>query len=194
MTRSQPTDDLARNVRRVRDQRSLSLSELARRSRIAKATLSAIENGNGNPTVTTLRSLARALRVPVAELVGPVEIGSPRLVRGAGGDPGTDDLPVEAFVPDGVVELYDLRYEPGDRAEFGPHGAGVVERVLAQSGSVRVGPVGDAEVLRSGDFLAFPADQPHVYEAVGDDAFRGTLVVTYPVTAPEGSPIHAETR
>lgn len=194
MNESDDADVVGQNIRRLRDRQGLSLSALARRSGVAKATLSAIEHSDGNPTVATLRALAGALRVPIARLVGPHEVEGARLIRGAGGEPGTDDVPIESFAPDGVVELYDLRYEPGDRITFDPHQSGVVERVLVQHGSLRVGPDESTETLGAGDYLAFPADQPHVYETVGDETVRGSLVVTYPVTAPSDSPIHGETR
>lgn len=194
MTEPDHADFVARNIRRFRDREALSLSALARRSGIAKATLSSIENGDGNPTIATLHSLANALRVPVAQLVGPREIDGPRLIRGAGGTPGTDDVPIESFVPGGIVELYDVRYEPGVSIRLDPHQSGVIERVLIHSGSIRVGPVDDPAVLAGGDYLAFPGDQPHIVETVGDDVVRGSLVVTYPVTAPTDSPIHSETR
>ncbi|MBW3561832.1 MAG: helix-turn-helix domain-containing protein [Actinobacteria bacterium] len=193
-----PADEHARtvanNVRRLRESQGMSLSALSRRSSIAKATLSAIERGDGNPTISTLQSLAVALQVGVAELVAPRELGVARVVRGAGGDPGTDDVPIESFVPEGIVELYDIRYEASDHFEFPAHQPGVIERVLLQTGTLRIGSYDDLTVLESGDYVAFPADRPHRYEVVGDELVRGTLVVTYPVASPSGSPVHDETR
>lgn len=182
------------NVRRLRESKGMSLSALARRSSIAKATLSAVEHGDGNPTIATLQSLAGALQVGIAELVEPRELDAARVVRGTGGDPDTDDVPIESFVPEGIVEIYDVRYEPGDRFAFPAHQSGVVERVLLQTGTLRIGPDDDLTVLEAGDYLAFPADRPHAYEVVGDEVVRGTLVVTYPVASPSGSPVHDETR
>lgn len=194
MSGSDHGDVVADNIRRLRDSQALSLSALARRSGIAKATLSAIEQGDGNPTIATLHSLAGALRIPISELLGPHDAEGPRLVRGAGGTPGTDDVPIESFVPDGIVELYDLRYEPGDRFAFDAHRAGVVERVLVHVGTARVGPEDATEMLEAGDYLTFTADRAHVYETVGDEVVRATLLVTYPVPAPGDSPLHPETR
>lgn len=194
MSGSDYGDVVADNIRRLRDGQALSLSALARRSGVAKATLSAIEQGDGNPTIATLHSLAGALRIPVSQLLGPHDVEGPRLVRGAGGAPGTDDVPIESFVPDGIVELYDLRYQPGDRFEFDAHRVGVVERVLVQIGTARVGPADATEVLEAGDYLTFTADQPHVYETLDDEVVRATLLVTYPVSAPGDSPLHPDTR
>src|SRR3954465_382942 len=78
---SRVQDQLARNIRRLRIARQLSLSELARATQIGKATLSSIENGRANPTIGTLRAVAEALRVPVAELLEQPELGEIRVVR-----------------------------------------------------------------------------------------------------------------
>jgi transcriptional regulator with XRE-family HTH domain len=44
---------VARNVRLLREQRGLSLAELARQAGLAKQTLSNLEQGAGNPTEDT---------------------------------------------------------------------------------------------------------------------------------------------
>ena len=51
---------VARNVRRYRQERAVSIGELARRSGLSKQTLSKIEQGVGNPTVETLALLGTA--------------------------------------------------------------------------------------------------------------------------------------
>ena len=61
---------LAGAVRRLRAERGLTAAELCLRSGVAKATLSAIEAGRGNPRLETLRDLAEALAVDVIDLLG----------------------------------------------------------------------------------------------------------------------------
>jgi transcriptional regulator with XRE-family HTH domain len=82
---------VARNVRRLRPERGYSQSELARRSGLAKQTLSGVEAGDANPTVLTLTAIADALAVLVAHLL--TEYGSPHLRQARRGshvvaDPG----------------------------------------------------------------------------------------------------------
>ena len=59
MLREQAGQVLAANLRALRGQAGLSLSELARRSGIAKGTLSQLESGTGNPTIETVFSLSK---------------------------------------------------------------------------------------------------------------------------------------
>lgn len=45
----------------VRNKRGMSISELARRTNLSRITVSKIENGHSNPTVTTVSSICKAL-------------------------------------------------------------------------------------------------------------------------------------
>ena len=57
-------------LRRARTAQDLSQWEVARRARISKPYLSQLETGvRRNPSLPTLRRLAKALRVPVTELL-----------------------------------------------------------------------------------------------------------------------------
>lgn len=173
----------------------MSLSALARRSSIAKATLSAIESGEGNPTVATLRALAEALGASMFELVSAATAADVRVVRATPAEErGTDDQLVETFAPRGLVEVYDIRYEPGSRVEYDGHAPGFAERVLLYEGRLEAGPVDDTVELGPGDFVAFPADQLHVYESTGDVAARGVLIAVFPTASRGREPLHPASR
>jgi transcriptional regulator with XRE-family HTH domain len=55
-------------VRRLRQERGWNQTELAFRSRLAPSVISQIENGKRNPSAGTLKKLAKALEVEVADL------------------------------------------------------------------------------------------------------------------------------
>src|SRR3954469_24313391 len=79
---------LAGNLRRLRVAARVSLSELSRATGVGKATLSAIENGRGNPTVETLAALAAALGVPLVDLLAVAAPAPVAVVRAGQGEPG----------------------------------------------------------------------------------------------------------
>lgn len=54
----------------MRERQGIGLRELSRRSRVGLATLVRLESGNYDPQLSTLRNLARALNITVAELIG----------------------------------------------------------------------------------------------------------------------------
>lgn len=68
-------------IKKLRQKRGLSVSELARRAGVSKSLISQIENGHANPSVETVRTVATVLEVPVFSLF--LEEGGPQsaLVR-----------------------------------------------------------------------------------------------------------------
>jgi transcriptional regulator with XRE-family HTH domain len=158
---------LAANVRRLRVARRLSLSELARATGIGKATLSAVEHGNGNPTVGTLTLLAGALRVRLAELVEEPLLGEVRIVRARRESPDANGLwtrTIDTFGAEGLVELLELSLPPRFTHELEPRRPGTREELLVLAGSVIAGPVERISELAGGDYASFPADLARTLE------------------------------
>ena len=62
--------NLAKNIERLRRQKGLSQEKLARLADVANNTIIKMESGeNKNPTLETLRKVAKALDVSVDELI-----------------------------------------------------------------------------------------------------------------------------
>jgi len=75
--RKQPHPALVRfgeNVRNAREERSLTQHNLAERAVVDQTFISGIERGTRNPTVITIAKLAKALRVPAAQLCEGIEL------------------------------------------------------------------------------------------------------------------------
>jgi len=136
-------DDLiavvAANIRRLRGEQGRTLSELARASGIAKATLSALEAGKGNPTIETLSSLATALGVPFGDLLaggGPEPVHVVHADEGATVAGTANDLRLIVRLPGNPpIELYEARFPPRSRRSAGAHGPGTREHVLVVQGA-----------------------------------------------------------
>lgn len=165
-------DRIAATLRRERERRELSVSELARRAGVAKATVSQLENGGGNPSVETLWALATALDVPFAVLVDE-GVRSPTLIRAGEGTAavpatGADYLAIllSASPPHVRRDIYLLRVEPGSARVSDPHSRGTVEHCVLVSGRGRVGPADAPYELNPGDYLSYPGDAPHIFEAL----------------------------
>lgn len=169
------------NLRRLRSERRLSLAELASRSSVAKATLANLEQGRGNPTIETLWALALGLGVAFSDLLEAADGPEVALVRADEGPrvgSGALDLRLlDRIERDGLTEV--LEFTLGGRHDGLPHGPGIVERVLVSSGRMRAGPADEPQELGPGDFVRYPADRAHVYEAL-DGECRGVLLVEYP--------------
>ena len=134
---------VAANLRRLRGEQGRSLSELARASGIAKATLSALEAGRGNPTIETLSSLATALGVPFGDLLAGGAPEPVHVVHAAEGTtvPGTaNTLRLIVRLPGNPpIELYEARFPARSKRAAGAHGPGTREHVLVTQGALRTG-------------------------------------------------------
>ncbi|WP_042386244.1 helix-turn-helix domain-containing protein [Streptacidiphilus melanogenes] len=166
-------------IRALRAQRGISLSELARRAGVGKATLSGLETGTRNPTAETLYAIAGQLGVPLAMLLSTP--GEPLDVPEVQGTAVVAQL-LEVFQDGGIsTELYRLEIRPGVLQTSPAHPAGVVEYLTVFSGIARVGPVGNPLVVRSGEHACFGSDAPHVYAALGEEPVHASLLIRHPL-------------
>ncbi len=185
---------IAFNVRRLRIENGLSLSELARASGVSKGTLSRLETGSRNSTIKTLIALANSLNVTVDDILSDefsglqvIRPSEENWVRGSTlGVRLLDHLPGRS-----LVDVYEATFTGGMSREAEGHGAGVLEHLFLTTGRLLVGPVGEAVELEAGDFVRFPADQPHIYEAIDGDA-RAVLLLSYLQTPSSNQEIQRE--
>jgi transcriptional regulator with XRE-family HTH domain len=168
-TGSAARDALARNLRRLRVARRWSLGDLAATTGAGKATLSAIENGRANPTVETLASLAGALEVDVAALLEGTPGDEVTLVRA--GD-GVERL---ARLGDGGA-IQRIVFPASSTVERQPRAGGGRVHVVVMRGTLVAGPSGRPVELGRGDYLSFPAGEPHEFTTAGRAA-EAVLVV-----------------
>jgi len=175
-----PLAEIARALRRERVRAGLSLSELAKKAGIAKSTLSQLESATGNPSVETVWALSVALDVPFARLVEPPRPTVQVLRRGEGPTVASERADYIATVlsacpPGARRDLYLISAEPGSVRESEPHMPGVVEHVVLCSGRARLGLTEEPVELGPGDYIAYPGDLPHVFEAL-ESATTAVLV------------------
>lgn len=65
-----PVKRMALKLRRLRTKQQMSQAELAAKARISRGYLIRLENARQDPTLGTLGRLAKALGVPITELLG----------------------------------------------------------------------------------------------------------------------------
>jgi transcriptional regulator with XRE-family HTH domain len=174
-------DVLAANLKAARAREGVSLSEMARRSGISKATLSQLEAGTGNPTIETVFSLSRALEAPISELLEPRAHHGMTVIRGAEVEPlrgaGVDLRPYGRIESGGLIcEIYDQQVRAGGQQESLGHAG--TEHTVVQTGRLQVRVDGRQVELGPGDYLSFDASLPHTY-AAPEGAVRSVLLLNY---------------
>ena len=175
---------VATALRRERNRTGLSLTEVARRAGIAKSTLSQLESGTGNPSLETLWAICVALDVPFSRLLDPPRPRT-QVIRAAEGPTvaaaqADYQATLLAAGPPGVRrDVYRIAAEPGHARASQPHSPGVVEHVVISGGRALVGAAGDVAELGPGDYIRYPGDVPHVFEAL-EPGTRAVLVTEHP--------------
>ena len=164
---------LGANLRRLRVAARMSLSELARATGVGKATLSAVENGRGNPTVDTLATLAAAFGVPVADLLDTPEAPPVTVVR------ARDREGVDAVGRLAGGELQRALLPARSDIELPAQAAAARAHVVVTRGTLVAGPVEHVTELGRGDYASFPADRPYILRT-GARAAEAVMVVERP--------------
>lgn len=176
-----PIHYLANSLRRERERAALSVSELAKRSGLAKSTLSQLEAGNGNPSLETLWALAMALGIAVSRLIGEAR-PSVQIIRAGEGNATVSNSGryaatlLSACPANAMRDIYRIVVQPGESYVSRAHGIGTIEHVILATGSARIGPEGNAVILRPGDYVSYPADTSHVFEAMEADTLAIMMI------------------
>jgi len=157
-------DRVAPRLRRVREQRGLTLTETASCTGISKSTLSRLETGQRRPSLELLLPLAEAYRVPLDDLVGAPEVGDPRIRLKPRRVKGRTVLPLTG--PGGIqawkIVIPATQTTPTPRAHDG------FEWLYVLSGRMRL-VLGEQDfALAAGEAAEFDTQVPHWFGSTGD--------------------------
>jgi transcriptional regulator with XRE-family HTH domain len=152
-------------LRRVREQRGLTLTDAAQATGISKSTLSRLETGQRRPSLELLLPLAQTYRVPLDDLVGAPEVGDPRIRLKPRRVNGRTVLPLTR--PGGVqawkIVIPRTQLEPQPRRHDG------FEWLYVLSGRMRL-VLGDRDlVLGVGEAAEFDTQVPHWFGSTGEE-------------------------
>lgn len=162
---------VGRNIRRLRESAGRSLADVAESAGLSRTTLHGIEQGEANPTLSTLWALASALSVPLGRLLGGAE-PSGTVVRANEG-PRVRGESVHARLlhrvnAPGWLEVYEIDVDQ-HRQRSAPHLPGVEECLIVTGGEIETGPADSPTHLTAGDSIHFDGAQAHVYHGVGEE-------------------------
>ncbi|MFK0191919.1 helix-turn-helix domain-containing protein [Kitasatospora sp. NPDC090308] len=172
-------------LRELRTARGLSLSELARRAGLGKATLSGLEAGTRNPTLETLYALTTALGLPLSAALQAPEQAAREAATGRALNAGVSGRVLDAVLLErfedaaAVSETYRIRIRPGGVRRSTPHPPGTVEHLVVLTGTALVGTEASPVAVAPGGHHSWAADVPHRYEAVAQEV-EAVLVVRHP--------------
>jgi transcriptional regulator with XRE-family HTH domain len=165
---------IGKRLKQARSSRGLSVGALAAAAGIGKGSLSEIENGTRNPTLSTLYVLANSLQLPLATLLD-MRAGA-RI-----SSPGIEVRLLDASTAgETTVEVYRLSLSPGVERRSARHGVGVIEHLLVTSGRALVGRIGEQREIGPGESAQWTSDTEHTYLALPPDPVEAVLIIRSP--------------
>jgi transcriptional regulator with XRE-family HTH domain len=178
---------VGRRVKKLRQDKGLSLEELAQSSGVSRSMLSEIERERANPTLTVTFRIARAFGLTLQELIGNAETPVSKIQVIRAGDRAQvfradKQCEIRTLSPLNLekdVEFYEVTLRPKGALRSQPHFAGTREFLTVEQGSVRIESDGSVEDLEKGDSGTYAVDVPHAIINTGSTDALVFLVVIY---------------
>ena len=175
-------DNLAANLRSLRETRGWSQQQLADNSGVPRPTIAHLESGEGNPTLSVLVRVASALGVTLEQLVRSVALG----LEVAEGEslatrPRGQALSRRLHFELSGTEVERIEIPGRSQCPLGPDSPNFQQIISCESGRIDVRSKNEARKLRTGDVLrvrgetAIIVENPSVRLAV-------LVVVTLPLS------------
>jgi transcriptional regulator with XRE-family HTH domain len=174
--------NLAENIKHLRDTQRLTQQQIATRSKIPRATWANLESGAANPTLAVLHKVALALQVSVEELISAPRSTTRHIRADALTTRRQGSVVVRKLLPDPLpgLSLERMEFPGGSRLVGVPHNPGTREYLTCERGTLCLFVAGERWTLAPGDVVTFRGDQRHSYaNESADEGAIGYSVVFF---------------
>jgi transcriptional regulator with XRE-family HTH domain len=178
-------NDIGQRLKSIRTGLTLSQRQLARQSGVANATISQIEAGKLNPTVSMLKKVLDGFPISLGEFFGDEFEVQDRVFFRSGdlteiADGGVSFRQVGANLANRAIQFLHECYQPGSGT--GKHAITHEgeECGIILSGRLEVTVGEQVETLSSGDAYYFKSHQPHQFRNPGNEPCRLITACTPP--------------
>jgi transcriptional regulator with XRE-family HTH domain len=177
--------DVGERLRALRRSRRATLRTVAERSRLSESFLSQVERGRSSASIESLRRVADALGVSMADLFEPDGLPGPRVLR-------RDERPALSFGVLGKkllltprplhhLEVFAGELEIGGSTGAEPYAHGDSEELfVVLSGTVQLELGGELFELEPGDSIDYRSSTPHRVSNTGQDLAEVMWIISPP--------------
>jgi XRE family transcriptional regulator, regulator of sulfur utilization len=177
---------VAENLKNYRETRNLSLEKLSQATGVSKGMLSQIENGNTNPSLSTLLKIANGLKMPFTALLQERKstlliVDNTHMAPVVTDDQKCRLYPLFPFESGKRFEIYYFEMEPGaHRVSEKCLVEQVSEYVFVQQGLLKI-TVGEHDsTIHADQSITFDASRQHAYTNVGNEVIKAIMMLYYP--------------
>lgn len=180
----QSGNPVANNLKKLREDRNLSLDKLAEMTGVSKSMLRQIEIGQSSPTIATLWKIANGLRIPFTALLRdrPQDVIIRAFKQDApllGETEGYRLFPLIVFNPERAFEVYYVEIEPGTVLDAEPHQGNAEEHVFVVKGQIEISVADTSFNVGQENSISFQANCVHRYQNVGKEMAVAIMLISY---------------
>ncbi len=175
---------ISANLKKIREQRNLSLDQLADLTGVSKSMLRQIETGRSSPTIATIWKIANGLRLSFTTLVSKqrpeVAIMDFKATKPLTAKSDRYRLfPLIPFDPEHAFEMYHVEIDPKTTFEGEPHEGNVEEYVFVLRGRLEITVDENHYTIKANQFIRFIANRPHTYYSAGKKTVSAIMMICY---------------
>jgi transcriptional regulator with XRE-family HTH domain len=177
---------IAENLKRLREEKTLSLNDVSKLTGVSKSMLGQIERCEVNPTVSTVWKIANGLKISCTQLMTMAEADF-EIVDKSKLEPLIEDngniriFPIFPFNSTSRFETYSVEIDAEGYLASEPHQQGAQEFITVFSGNLTISINGEDFIVATGNSIRFKGDSPHGYKNTGDEVCSLSVVIFYPI-------------
>ncbi|MFA5008104.1 MAG: XRE family transcriptional regulator [Candidatus Omnitrophota bacterium] len=175
------------NIKRLREEKGMSLRTLAKQLKISASFLSQVETGKASPSLATLKNIADSLQATVGNLIGESQRINDNPVVTEKGRKCVEEVGKGMHIylltnPDPNKQMEPLLFKIDEHADSGKSAYKHFgqEFVLVIKGEIEITLNETVYVLKKGDSIYFNSHIPHAFRNIGKEKAEAVWVITPP--------------
>lgn len=166
-------DIMAKNIRKIREERNLSFDKMSSITGVSKSILCQMEKGEGNPSINTLYKISNSLKISLSSLISTPQIETEVVDKNFVVPMGSNDnsfriYTMFPFTDDRNFEVFYGEVDEGGNTKAEAHQAGTQEYLVVFKGELLIKIEEKEFLVKEGNAISFKADKPHSYHSVND--------------------------
>lgn len=176
--------NLGHQLKKLRQQRGMSLDEISKLTDVSKGQLAQMEKGESNPTVSTIWKIADGLKISFSSLLQPPKSSAKKIIPSNVPFLTEDEgryrvFSIIPYDPERGWEFYRVELDPSCSYESAPHMDGVEETLTLVEGNLKIVLENQEVDLEIGETVVFSGNQIHRYMNTNDNRAVLHLIIHY---------------
>jgi transcriptional regulator with XRE-family HTH domain len=175
---------ISKNLKKIREDRKLSLDKLSELTGVSKSMLRQIEKEKSSPTISTIWKIANGLKISFSGLL--TEQKTEITVKNFKSEKPLFDesghykvFPIVTFNPKMPIEIYYLEMDAGSEFKGEPHHGNIEEQIFVIEGFLKMEIENETFIIKSNEHILFKANVPHIYKNQSDHIMKAIMQLYY---------------